>query len=204
MSDEEREFERILQQKQSAQIILSNPMDLTYGAELIAIGKTPLPSQMIAQAFQLACENYRATYDRDFPTLELARAAVKLRVADRNWLNTDEFANEQPSLAAFRLLIPRTTRERVDKEVLVMRFRHEKVIDVLTKRAFEVDKELQRELVDDPRFRGVYLLFAQAADRDQAQLIYRLLVSRAAHTGDNALSNEFVRMFDAVEAKVGG
>ena len=77
-----------------------------------------------------------------------------------------------------------------------MRFRHDKVMDVLTKRAFEVDKGLQTELIDDPRFRGVYLLFAQAADRLQAQLIRDLLVSRAARTGDNSLSNEFVRLFD--------
>ena len=114
-------------------------------------------------------------------------------------VETHEFANEQGVLSTFRLIVPRTMKEEADQEINVMRFRHDKVMDVLTKRAFEVDKALQTELVDDPRFRGVYLRFAQAADRDHARRIYRLLVSRAAKTGDNVLSNEFVRLFDAVE-----
>jgi hypothetical protein len=63
--------------------------------------------------------------------------------------------------------------------------------------AFEVDEKLQVELIDDPRFRGVYLLFAQGADRELARRIRDRLVSHAATTGDNGLSNEFVRLFDA-------
>jgi hypothetical protein len=64
--------------------------------------------------------------------------------------------------------------------VIVLRFRHDKVMDVLMKPAFEADKALQIELIDDPRFRGVYLLFAQAADRDTARRLRDLLVSRGA------------------------
>ena len=81
---------------------------------------------------------------------------------------------------------------------MVMRFRHDKVMDVLTKPAFEADPTLQIELLDDPRFRGVYLLFAQAEDRKIARRLRDLLVSHAARTGDNGLSNEFVRRFDLV------
>jgi len=62
---------------------------------------------------------------------------------------------------------------------------------MLMKRALEIDKEFQIELIDDPRFRGVYLLSVQAADRELARRIRDLLVSRAAKTGDNGLSNEF-------------
>ncbi len=69
-------------------------------------------------------------------------------------------------------------------------------MDVLMKPAFEIDKTLQTDLIDDPRFRGVSLLFAQHADRALAQRIRDRLVSCAAKTGDNALSNEFVRLFD--------
>jgi hypothetical protein len=69
-------------------------------------------------------------------------------------------------------------------------------MDVLTKRAFEVDDKLQIQFIDDPRFRGLYLLFAQGADRELARRIRDRLVSRAAKTGNNGLSNEFVRLFD--------
>jgi hypothetical protein len=165
-------------------------------SELIAMGQTPRPSQLIGQAFALACARYRALYDREFPTFDFARKAVALRLDDRNWLRAEEFANQQGVLAEFRLVVPRAISETAEKQIIVMRFRHDKVMDVLTKRAFEVDEKLQVELIDDPRFRGVYLLFAQAADRDFAQRLRDRLVSHAAQTGDNGLSNQFVRLFD--------
>jgi HEAT repeat protein len=195
-NEAERKAEAVLQEERAAELILSNPMDLTYGSELIAMGQTPRPSQLIGQAFALACTRYRALYDRDFPAVDFARKAVALRLEDRNWLKADELANEQGVLAEFRLIIPRSINETADKQIPVMRFRHDKVMDVLMKRAFEVDKKLQIHLIDDPRFRGVYLIFAQAADRDFARCLRDRLVSHAAQTGDNGLSNEFVRLFD--------
>ena len=54
-----------------------------------------------------------------------------------------------------------------------MRFRHDKVMDVIMKPAFEANKGVQGDLIEDPRFRGVCLLFAQAADRKQARRILR-------------------------------
>jgi hypothetical protein len=198
-SDAERKAEEVLEEGRAARLILSNPMDLTYGSELVALGEMPKPSQMIAQAYHLACQQYQSIYGREFPTLELARKAVLLRKKDRNWLRADEFANEQGALSTFRLIVPRTVMDTAGQEIKVMRFRHDKVMDVLTKRAFEVDKALQTDLINDPRFRGIYLLFAQAADRKQARRIRDLLVSRGAKTGDNTLSNEFVRLFDSIE-----
>ena len=194
--ERQRAAELILQEERAAELILSNPMDLTYASELVALGQMPRPSQMVEQAFGLARERYRATYDRDFPTLPFARKAVDLRREDRNWLKPDEFATEQGVLGDFRLIVSRSMNETADREVTVLRFRHDKVMDVLMKPAFEVDTALQIELIDDPRFRGVYLLFAQATDRETARRLRDLLVSRGAKTGDNGLSNEFVRRFD--------
>jgi hypothetical protein len=189
-----RQAEAVLGEVSSAELILSNPMDLTYAGELIAMGQTPRPSQLIQQAFNLACERYHATYKRDFPVLDLARKVVSLRKEDRNWLNGDEFPNEQGVLGEFRLAVPQLISETTEKQVSVMRFRHERVTDVLTKPAFEIDGDLQIQLIDDPRFRGVYLLFAQAADRERAQQIRDLLVNRAAETRDHGLVDEYVRL----------
>ena len=143
-------------------------MDLTYASELLALGQMPRPSQMVEQAFGLARERYRSVYDREFPTLAFARKAVDLRREDRNWLKADEFAPEQGALWDFRLIVFRDLPNKLaDKQVtILLRFRHDKVMDVLMKPAFEVDKALQVQLIDDPRFRGVYLLFAQAADSE--------------------------------------
>jgi hypothetical protein len=195
-NETERKAELVLQERRAAELILSNPMDLTYASELIGLGQIPRPSQIIDQAFGLAREAYHATHDRDFPALAFARKAVELRREDRNWLKADEFAPEQGVLERFRLIVPRPMNETAEKQIIVMRFRHDKVLDVLTKPAFEAEPAVQIELLDDPRFRGVYLLFAQAEDRKMARLLRDLLVSHAASTGDNGLSNEFVRRFD--------
>jgi hypothetical protein len=184
------------EERQAAELILSNPMDLTYASELIALGQMPQPSQMIDQAFRLARARYRGIYDRDFPTLAFAHKAVELRKEDRNWLKADEFLNEQATLQDLKLLVPRPMLETVEKPVTVLRFRHDKVMDVLMKPAFDVDEELQLNLIDDPRFRGVYLLYAQDEDQDTARGLRDLLVSRAAQTRDHTLSDEFVRRFN--------
>ncbi len=124
-SEAEHKAEAVLQEGRVAELILSNPMDLTYGSELIALGQTPQPSEMIGQAFRLACDQYRAIYDRDFPTLDFACKAVALRREDRNWLKADEFANEQGVLAQFRLIVPHSMNETADTQATVMRFRHD-------------------------------------------------------------------------------
>jgi ribosomal protein L17 len=188
------------EERRTTELVLSNPMDLTYASELIALGRMPRPSQMIEQAFALACASYRRTHDRDFPTRAFARAVVELRREDRNWLAGDEFPAEQGVLQDFRLIVPRPLDEKAGRQEIVLRFRHDKVMDVLMKPAFEADPRLQIELINDPRFRGIYLLFAQIADRALARRLRDLLVSRAAQTGENGLSNEFVRRFDLVSS----
>jgi hypothetical protein len=106
IDDGERAAELILQEGRAAELILSNPMDLTYASELLALGQMPRPSQMVEQAFGLARERYRFTYDREFPTPTFARKAVDLRREDRNWLKADEFATEQGTLGDYRLIVP--------------------------------------------------------------------------------------------------
>lgn len=188
----------VLQEQAAALQLLSNPMDLTYAAELIAQGQDPRPSQVVGQAYGLARGRYRQMQNRDFPIARFAERTVKLRREDRNWLTAEEFPAEQGVLLEYRLLVSRQLKATAaDKDdVTIQRFRHDKVMDVLMKPACDGNDALQEELIDDPRFRGVYLLFAQAADREVGRKLRDLLVSRAAQTGDNGLSNEFVRRFD--------
>lgn len=83
-----------------------------------------------------------------------------------------------------------------------MFFRHDKVMDFFMYRAFAADENLQQNFLDDPKFRGVYLPFAQSGELEAARLLRDLLVTRAAETLDHTLSDEFVRRFTAREAKL--
>jgi len=66
-------------------------------------------------------------------------------------------------------------------------------VDFFLKLAFDDDPTLQVAHFDDPRFRGVYILYAQTAAMDIARRLRDQLVLRAAATRDHALSDEFVR-----------
>jgi hypothetical protein len=59
--------------------------------------------------------------------------------------------------------------------------------------AFTGDEQLQLQYMDDPKFRGVYLLFAQTAELKVARRLRDFVVTRAAETRDHTLSDEFVR-----------
>jgi hypothetical protein len=177
----------------AARLVLSNPMDLFYASELIAAGLMPRPTEMVGQAFRLAEQHYLNVEKREFPTAQFAKRVVELRLADRNWLDPGEFANEQPTLENYRLLVRTTIRDQDGNEESRARFRHDKVVDFFLKLAFDNDPALQLAHFDDPRFRGVYLLYAQTAPIDIARRLRDQLVRRAATTRDHTLSDEFVR-----------
>jgi HEAT repeat protein len=181
------------EERASAQLVLSNPMDLTYASELISVGLMPRPSEMVGQGFELARKHYLDVEKRQFPTALFAKHVVELRMADRNWLDPGDFANEQPALEDYRLLVRTVIRNQEGQEESRPRFRHDKVVDFFLKLAFDDDPTLQVAHFDDPRFRGVYLLYAQTAAMDIARRLRDQLVLRAAATRDHALSDEFVR-----------
>ena len=167
-------------------------MDLTYASELISVGLMPRPDEMVGQEYELARKHYLDVEKRQFPTAQFAKHVVELRMADRNWLDPGEFANEQPALEDYRLLVRTVIRNQEGQESPA-RFRHDKVVDFFLKLAFDDDPTLQVAHFDDPRFRGVYLLYAQTAAMDIARRLRDQLVLRAAATRDHALSDEFVR-----------
>lgn len=184
---------RTVEERQAAQLILSNPMDLTYASELLSLGTIPRPTGMIGQAFRLARADYESYSKIDFPASKFADKTVEMRNENRNWLYEDEFSNVQKALERFRLMVRRSVRGRDGKETTGLIFRHDKVWDFFMQIAFAANEEFQVTYMDDPRFRGVYLLFAQSADVLTARRLRDLVVHRAAETQDHTLSDEFVR-----------
>jgi hypothetical protein len=112
-------------------------------------------------------------------------------------LYPDEFANEQYVPQEFRLMVPRSIHDRDGKEFVGLLFRHDKVSDFFMQKTFAEDQQLQLDYIDDPKFRGVYLLFAQTADLEIARRLRNLIVTRAAENRDHTLNDEFVRRLGA-------
>jgi HEAT repeat protein len=189
-------------EREAAALVLSNPFDLAFAADLIAQGAAPSATDLIDEAFRLADEgpgneSFRAKAGQPFPLVSFGRHAVAMREEDRNWLEAGEFEAERPCLLERKLLVRRAVRRAIDDTEDRERFRHDRVWDFFIAAAFKADQDLLDAHLHDPRFRGAYLRIAETWSAEDAKTVRDLLVVNAAHTNDNSTSNEFVRRLQA-------
>jgi hypothetical protein len=182
-------------ERETAELMLSNPFDLTFAAELMARGHMPSPTALVDEAFRLAAERYQIINLIAFPLEEFGQHAVTMRVENRNRLNSDEFPAEASCLQEQRLLVPRAIKDVQVKEKNWLLFRHERVWDFFIAAAFK-DPELWSEHIGDSRFRGVYLRIAETWDPESAERVKVHLNISAAHSGDHSTSDEFIKRLD--------
>jgi hypothetical protein len=188
-------------ERSAAELVLSNPFDLNFAADLLAQGLLPNATALIDEAFRLADQGtpgepgYRAVMGQPFPLARFGRHAVDMRVEDRNWYRPDEYPAEMPCLLARKLVVNRVVRGTVGEEQRIQ-FRHDRVWDFFIAAAFLADPDLWQKYLDDARFRGAYLRIAEAWDVDAAKRVRDRLVMSAAKTGDHTTSDEFVRRLD--------
>ena len=182
-------------ERETAELMLSNPFDLAFAAELLARGRMPSPTALIDEAFRLADERYREIAKAQFPLEAFGRHAVKMRVEDRNWLKPDEFTAGGSRLLEQRLLVSRATMGAqgvVDR----LLFRHDRVWDFFIAAAFAQDPDLWAEHVGDARFRGAYLRIAETWDPESAKKVRDQLSLSAADSGDHSTSDEFIKRLE--------
>jgi hypothetical protein len=99
-------------------------------------------------------------------------------------------------------MVPRTVHDKEGKEITGLIFRHDRVVDFFMYIAFAADDQLQIKYMEDAKFRGVFLLFAQTADLEVARRLRDFIVSRAAHSLDHSLSDEFVRRLNSRDPSI--
>jgi len=188
--------------RQAAELMLSNPFDLTFAADLLAQGSMPSATALIDEAFRLADEGapgelgYRNLTGQPFPLTRFGRHAVTMRLEDRNWFKPDEFAAETSCLLERRLLVRRAVKGATGIEERIQ-FRHDRVWDFFIAAAFRDDPDLWAEHLADPRFRGAYLRIAETWDPADAARVRDRLIVAAAERGDHTTSDEFIKRLEA-------
>ena len=111
-----------------AQLLLSNPFDLTFAADLLSRDQRPYPGALIEQAYELTKAAYERRHKRAFPEARFAALAYERRLSDRNDLQEEEVRNEIASLTEYRLL--RRWEDVQDaKPHVEWRFRHDRVMN---------------------------------------------------------------------------
>jgi hypothetical protein len=190
--------------RRAAALVLSNPFDLTFAADLLAQGSKPSATALIDEAFRLADEGapgepgYRDKAGQPFPLTRFGRLAVAMRLEDRNWFKPEEFAEfavEVPCLLERRLLVQRAVRGPTGGEERIQ-FRHDRVWDFFIAAAFLGDPDLWFEHMGDPRFRGTYLRIAETWEPEAAAKVRDQLVVIAAERGDHTTSDEFIKRLE--------
>ncbi len=173
---------------------LSNPMDLTVIADMIALDEQPNLLNLREQQYTVMAEDYRHRHNgRSFPLVEFAERAFDLRLSDCDHFEDGEFSEELARMEAHRMIVWRPSYDEEHNEIVAGFFRHEKVLDFFLYQAFTGDnKDRQHEYFSDARFRGVYLLLAILLPYEHAMQLRERLVDLAAETKDHSLSDQFV------------
>jgi hypothetical protein len=195
--------------RHAAELMLSNPFDLAFAADLLARGLMPPATALIDEAFKLADLGapddlgYRSVIGQPFPLVTFGKHAVTMRLEDRNWLKEDEFPAEVSCLIDWKLLVRRSVRGPGGSTISRLQFRHDRVWDFFIAAAFNSDPELWALHISDIRFRGAYLRIAETWPDAASTIVRDELVKHAAQFGDHSTSDEFIRRLESRRRAIG-
>ena len=177
---------------------LSNPMDLTVIADMLAREEQPDLLRLREQQYEVMAADYQRRHnDRPFPLEAFSEHTYELRLADKDYFEPGEFADELARMQEHRMVISRPVRDEAGQQVAAWHFRHDKIMDFFLYQAFVGEyKERQVKHLRDTRFRGVYLLLATKLPIEQAMALREILIKQAAETKDHFLSDSFVLLLD--------
>jgi hypothetical protein len=196
LSPQQSEFLR-----QAMREVLSNPMDLTVVAQMLANDQMPDLSNLRQQQYELMAKGYLEIVGTEFPLARFCEEAYQMRVEGRSSLDEARFGKELLRLEDARMVLRRRWRGPDGKDCQEWRFRHDKIQEFFIAQTFlPADSQRDTRHMEDSRFRGVYLLLVSLLPLDRARVLRDVLVERAAETRDHSVSDDFVKLLKVREA----
>ncbi|WP_158501545.1 HEAT repeat domain-containing protein [Vitiosangium sp. GDMCC 1.1324] len=178
--------------------VLSNPMDLTVVAQMLAAGHTPDLFHLQEQQYELMAREYRAVSLGEFPLEKFSEEAYQMRLEDRGAIPEERFRKELLILEDFKMVVRREWWGAEGLEGREWHFRHDKLQDFFIVQTFLGESNPRvAEHLDAPRFRGVYLQLARLLAPRQAQALRDQLVEHAAETHDHSVSDDVITLLEA-------
>ncbi|WP_364417613.1 hypothetical protein, partial [Moorena sp. SIO3H5] len=196
---------RQLQQTQSKQELaavrrfLSNPMDLTLVAQLLAQGKDPDLLNLQQQQYEIMAEDYQQIHLCPFPLAEFAETVYQMRLHDQITIPENGCLDELHCMERYKMVLTRQQKDGFGRTYREWKFRHDKIQEYFIVQTFlkTENRERQHEHLTDPRFRGVYLLLATLLEVEQAWVLREVLIQSAAETKDHVVSDQFIQRFNS-------
>ncbi len=182
--------------KESVLQMLSNPMDLTVVAEMLARGEQPDLFHLRAQQYTVMADDYkRANVSQEFPLKAFSEHCYDLRLKDEVAISEERFWKELPCMERHKLVVRRESVGPGGVPKTEWLFRHDKIIEFFIAQTFLVpDSDRPQKHIGDPRFSGVYYLLATLLPIDQAAVLRERLIDYAAESKDHTVSDNFVQI----------
>jgi HEAT repeat protein len=175
--------------------ILSNPMDLTVMAAMLAAGKHPNLCRLQEQHYTVMAEEYREKHlGQEFPLDSFSEAVYQMRLKDETAFSEAKFLGELLGMERHKMVVSRQTNDRDGKLAKEWYFRHDKVAEFFILQTFLEHPERQEQHLGDPRFRGVYFMLASFLKLEDAIALREMLIQYAADTKDHTVSDTFVQL----------
>ncbi len=180
--------------------ILSNPMDLTLVALMLSQGQQPDLFRLQEQQYQLMSAEYVGEWQQEFPLQRFSQAVYQMRLNDETTIPSQEFKPELTCLEdeKYKMVISRQWKNDRGEVEKSWYFRHDKIMEFFLVQNFlgidEIVQERVNEHINDPRFRGVYLLLANLLPLDDALGLRERIIEYAVNNKDHTLSDKFVQL----------
>ena len=181
---------------------LSNPMELTLVAQMLAAGKQPDLLNLQQQQYDAMASRYQhINLNQPFPLAAFAEMAYEMRLGDQFTIPADPWFKELNCMEDYRMVLSRQLDNATGGTVTEWRFRHEKIQDFFIVQTFwGKGNERPAQHLGDPRFRGVYFLLATALPLDQAMVLREQLITHAVKTKDHTVSDRFIELLQSRSA----
>lgn len=178
---------------------LSNPMELTLVAQMIADDKQPDLLNLQQQQYEVMASRYQhINLNQPFPLDSFAEMAYQMRLAEGFIIPADSWFKELRCMAPYRMVISRQLLDIKGEMVTEWRFRHEKIQDFFIVQTFwGQGNRRPAQHLGDPRFRGVYLLLATQLPFDEALQLREVLIDHAVETKDHTVSDRFIKLIQS-------
>jgi hypothetical protein len=183
-----------IHESEAMQRVLSNPMDLSTVALMLATGEQPKLFQLQEQLYSIMAKAYREKHLCDFPLIDFSESVYQMRLNDVSALSEEKNVDEISCLAQHRMVVSRQTVDSDGKSKQSWYFRHDKITEFFILQSLLKQPERQKQHLSDPRFRGVYFMLANFLSFEDAIELRELLIQYAADTKDHTISDEVIQL----------
>jgi hypothetical protein len=186
----------------SAKRMLSNPMDLTIVAQMLAHGQKPDLLRLQEQHYHIMAADYeRINVGQKFPLDSFSEQVYQMRLKGEEALPEKEFLEELRCMERHKMVLIRQSLDAQGNPTKEWHFRHDKIMEFFLVQTFlGADNDRPQQHLGDSRLRGVYFLLAMLLPLEDSEALRERLIQYAADTKDHMVSDTFVQLLRSRQA----